>query len=220
MAPDSCSALFSPSATLTSRAALSAAKPARNSWPVRRAAIWPSTAAARPVPMPSHSSSWARPLVSQKQSSASPLTFCPLAGRPAVPKVAVNNGRSPKVSIVTVRQWVTSGRSMSRRQMRLTSAVRALISSSVNRVRAMVTAAVRRPARSEVTLHSSASSPSPAKSWATFSSRRGSGRPAWPSLPASCASAPAMALYCSVRAVRSMEARARVWRRLRHSRYP
>ena len=31
-------------------------------------------------------------------------------------------------------------------------------------------------------------------------------------------SAPARALYCSVRAVRSIDARARVWRRLRHSR--
>ena len=220
VAPDSCSALFKPSATFTRRAALSAAKPARSSWLVRRAAIWPSTAAGRPVPMPSHNSIWARPLASQNCSNASPLTVWPLAGRPAAPNSARNTGRSPKLSIVTVRQWVISGRSRSRRQMRLTSPVSPVISSSVKRVRAMVTETVRRPARSDVTLHSRASRPSPAKSWVTLPSRRGSGRPACPSRPASWAKAPARALYCSVRAVRRVVARARVWRRLRHSRYP
>ena len=168
--------------------------------------------------MPSHKSICARPLVSQNWSSASPLTLCPPAACAAAPNSTVNSGFSPKHSIVTVRQWVISGVSMSRRQMRVISSVRPATSSGVNRVRQIVTFAVSRPAKSAVTLHSSASSPSSANSCATRASRRGSGRPAWPSLPASWASAPASALYCSVRAARSVTARARVWRRLRHSR--
>ena len=65
VAPLSCPAFFRPSATLTSRAALSAANPACSSWAVSLAAIWPSTAAGLPVPIPSHSSIWARPALSQ-----------------------------------------------------------------------------------------------------------------------------------------------------------
>ena len=49
-------------------------------------------------------------------------------------------------------------------------------------------------------------------------SRRGAGRPARPRRAAIWAKAVAMALDCSVGAVRGKSARARVWRRLHHSR--
>ena len=148
VAPDSRSALFRFSATLTSRAALSAAKPARKSWAVSLAAMRPSTAAGRPVPMPSHKSICARPAVSQNWSKASPLTVCPLAGRDAAPNCTANSGRSLKVSVVTVRQWEISGRAISRRHRRLISAVKASDSASVKRVRGRVTVRLSRPVRS------------------------------------------------------------------------
>ncbi len=150
---------------MTSRAASSAVKPARSSRPVRSAARLPSTAAGRPVPIPSQRIIWAA-VGLQNCWTASPDTS-PLAVAPAHLKRARSSGFSVKRRVVTPLQLNFWGVSKLRWQSRPTSPARAASSPWLNRARGSVTAARIRPKSSRVTAHSSGGIPREEKKAAT-----------------------------------------------------
>ena len=133
------SSLFSASATFTSRAASSAVKPALSSRAVSSAARLPSTAAGRPVPMPSHKIICAA-VGLQNCCTASPDTS-PRAAALAAPNTARSAGLSLNSRVVMPLQESTCGTSSVRRQICPTSPASAASSCGVNRVRGNVTAA-------------------------------------------------------------------------------
>ena len=159
------SSLFSASATFTSRAASSAVKPALSSRAVSSAARLPSTAAGRPVPMPSHKIICAA-VGLQNCCTASPDTS-PRAAALAAPNTARSAGLSLNSRVVIPLQESTCGTSSVRRQICPTSPASAASSCGVNRVRGSVTAAWVRPRSSSVTAHSCGGAPSPVKNSAT-----------------------------------------------------
>ena len=159
------SSLLRASATLTSRAASSAVKPALSRRAVNSAARLPSTAAGRPVPMPSQRIICAA-VGLQNCWTASP-EMLPRAALPADPKTARRAGFSQKSRVVIPLQESTWGGSKVRRQSRPTSCASAASSGAENRVRGRVTAARVRPRSSSVTADSSGGVPRLAKKSAT-----------------------------------------------------
>ena len=210
--------LFRLSATFTSLAAEPLPNPARSSCPVRRAAMAPSTAAARPVPMPSHRIMRALPKASQNCSATSPLTSP--AACPARPKHGVNTAFSENESSVPARLFSTRGSSMGRRHRRLTSSVKSCSSSGPGLMRLTSALACIQPFSFSTTRHSSGASPRPCISFSSRLPRAASSAPAVRSCSAIAPSAPAMALYCSVSALRRAAQRMRSSRRVQRSACP